>query len=119
MAKVSKINPDADSKPREKTPAGWAKFWEKELTAAQKRLRVFTKQGNGVVDRYRNIRGSGDDAILPEGTGTMQSLNLFWSNITTLQSMLYGQTPKIDVSREHHDPDDDIARVACVLSGRC
>jgi hypothetical protein len=117
MSNVVKL--EDDSAPKERTPAGWAKFWEKELAAAQKRQRIFQRQGNGVVDRYRNTRGAQDDQYLSDNpAGTLTSLNLFWSNITTLQSMLYGQTPKIDVSREHHDPDDDIARVACVLFQR-
>lgn len=118
MAKIAALSDD-NATPAERTPAGWAKFWEKELAAADKRQRVFQRQGNAVVDRFRNVRGAQDDQYLSNNpAGTLNSLNLFWSNITTLQSMLYGQTPKIDVSREHHDPDDDVARVACTLFQR-
>jgi hypothetical protein len=115
MGKVAAI--DGSDTPKEKTPEGWGRFWGKELEAAQKRLRTFTRQGNGTVERFRNVRGSTDNTY-DTTTGTMSSLNLFWSNITTLQSMLYGSTPTIDVAREHHDPDDDIARVASVLYQR-
>tara|TARA_R110000803_G_scaffold76082_8_gene140623 strand:- start:1205 stop:3118 length:1914 start_codon:yes stop_codon:yes gene_type:complete len=33
-------------------------------------------------------------------------------------AMLYGNTPQIDVSREHADPDDDVARVASLMYQR-
>lgn len=121
MARLAPVEAGNSPPPGERTPAGWAQFWQKELDAAQRRLRAFTRQGNGVVDRYRNVRsGLGDspdfDALYP--SAGLASLNLFWSNITTLQAMLYGSTPQIDVSREHHDPDDDDARVAALLFQR-
>lgn len=121
MARLAPVDADNSPPKGQRTPAGWAQFWQKELDAAQRRLRGFTRQGNGVVDRFRNVRnGLGDaadfDGLYP--TSGLASLNLFWSNITTLQSMLYGSTPQIDVSREHHDPDDDDARVAALLFQR-
>ncbi len=121
MARLAPVEAGNAPPPGERTPAGWAQFWQKELDAAQRRLRTFTRQGNGVVDRFRNVRsGLGDtpdfDALYP--SSGLASLNLFWSNITTLQAMLYGSTPQIDVSREHHDPDDDDARVAALLFQR-
>lgn len=107
-----------DESPSERTPAGWARFWQRELTASKKRLESFVSQGNGVVQRYTNSAASrgqwdtlGDKAI-------NGSLNLFWSNVTTLQCMLFGNTPRIDVSRQFHDPEDDIARVAAMLYHR-
>jgi hypothetical protein len=119
VAKLNVVNDNSAAQPRERTPAGWAKFWEKELAAFQKRSAIFRKQGNGTVNRFRNIQGAVDDQFLTDNpVGTLTSLNLFWSDITTLQSMLYGQEPTIDVSREHQDPDDDIARVAAVLYQR-
>ena len=33
-------------------------------------------------------------------------------------AMLYGNTPKIDVTREYNDPDDDVARVSAMLFER-
>lgn len=106
----------------QRTPTGWAKFWQTEIDAAQKRLRIFTKQGNGVVARFRNETDGGMIGGIDPGsvysTSGPASLNLFWSNIVTLQSMLYGSTPQIDVAREHHDPNDDDARVACLMYQR-
>jgi len=103
--------------PKEKSPTGWHQYWQKEKSAADKRLRTFTRQGNAVVSRYLDERGSAS-AFRDTNTSTPSRLNLFWRNVSTLQSMLYGNTPKIDVSREHHDPDDDIARVAATLYQR-
>jgi hypothetical protein len=119
MAKLAAVDNTTLPPKKDRTPQGWQKYWQKELAAADKRLRIFTKQGNAVVDRFRNVGGNGDlYADTLSANSTLASLNLFWSNITTLQSMLYGATPQIDVSREHHDPDDDIARVACLLYQR-
>ena len=101
--------------PTEKTPAGWHKFWQKEYTAAEKRVRDFQKQGNEVNARFLDERKS--SAI--DHRGQMPSrLNLFHKNVSTLQNMLYGQTPRADVAREHQDPDDDAARVASYLLQR-
>jgi hypothetical protein len=114
MAEVIALK-DSDDEPREKTPTGWAAHWQKEKSAADKRLRTFTTQGNAVVGRYLDDRSS---STRDRSGAAPFKLNLFWRNVTTLQSMLYGNTPKIDVSREHHDPDDDIARVAATLYQR-
>ena len=37
---------EMQEKPKEKTPTGWHQFWQKEMAAAQKRMRRFRKQGN-------------------------------------------------------------------------
>jgi hypothetical protein len=116
-------SPETESSPKEKTPAGWAKFWQKEFDAASKRARKFQKQGNQVNKRYLDERAGAnsiDSAGGYEGYrgDTPAKLNLFHKNIKTLENMLYGQTPRTDVSREHQDPDDDIARVASVLIQR-
>lgn len=103
--------------PAGKTPAEWHQFWTEQFTASGKRMRQFNKAGNKVVKRFTDERQSTDTS---DGNtdGLPAKLNLFHQNITTLQSMLYGSTPKIEVSREHQDPDDDIARVASVLYQR-
>jgi hypothetical protein len=109
-----------DEEPKGKSPRAWQKYWDREYTAFKKRTRHFYKQGNGVVDRFvggaKNVSGAYGDAQASSQYG--MRLNLFHTNVSTLQSMLYGSTPRIDVSREHLDPDDDIARVAAVLYQR-
>ena len=85
---VYEMNPEG-----EKTPQQWAQHWQKEIAAAGKRLREFQTKGNKVVDRYLDERRS-------DG-GPQSRLNLFYTNVSTLQSMLFGSTPRVDVSRAH------------------
>jgi len=103
---------EQDKNPTGKTPSQWHKHWGREMEAAEKRLRKFLKQGNKVVERYL------DQRVDQDMNGQQSRLNLFYTNVSTLQSMLYGSVPKIEVSREHHDPDDDVARVACLMYER-
>jgi len=107
------VDIDAAEK-REKTPAQWHKHWQKEMSAANKRLRTYLQQGNKVVQRYLDERGSTE----PNQGNVPSRLNLFHKNISTMEAMLYGSTPQIDVMREHYDPDDDDARVAALLFQR-
>ena len=111
---------DSDDRPKEKTPTGWHKFWQKEMDACEKRLRVFTKQGNKVNERFLDERRGGNDSQQFEGFrgDTPSKLNFFHTNVSTMLAMLYGSTPQVDVAREHHDPDDDVARVAAIMFQR-
>ena len=86
-------------------------FWGKELTAAQKRVKKFHKRGGSIVDRYIGA-GDSNDVL------KTSRLNLFHSNTKTLQSMLYGNLPKVDVSRRYADSKDDAARVAAEIFER-
>lgn len=107
---------DAEDGPKERTPTEWHKYWQKEMEAASKRFKEYTKQGNLIVQRYLDERNNqGMDGVGPD---IPFRLNLFHTNVSTVMSMLFGRTPKIDVSREHHDPDDDVARVAGMLLER-
>ena len=94
------------------------KFWQEEMKGSDRRLRKFLRQGGEVVNRYLDKRANEDGGSLSNGPLSSSRLNLFHSNISTLQSMLYGSTPNVEVSREHADPDDDVARVASVLFKR-
>ena len=100
----------------QRTPTGWHKFWNREKSAAYKRNRTFVTQGNRVVQRFLDERSA--DGSREFGDDVPSRLNLFHKNVKTLSSMLYGNVPRIDVSREHHDPDDDVARVAATLFQR-
>ena len=106
-----------ESRPLGKSPSGLQAHWTKEMTSARKRLRQWTNQGNKIVKRYLDERFSAND-IDRYTTEAPFRLNLFHTNVTTLMSMLYGSVPKIEVGREHHDPDDDVARVASVMFQR-
>jgi hypothetical protein len=101
-----------------KTPNGWHKHWQREMAAADKRLRDYLKKGSTVVQRYLDeAPGAGREDSTRSGA-TPSRLNLFHKNIATQMAMLYGNTPKIDVMREHYDPDDDVARVAALMYQR-
>lgn len=110
--------------PDEKSPKGWQEYWTVEVDAAEKRMKAFQAQGNRVNARFLDERSANKSSLDTVSTSVVETggvpfrLNLFHTNITTMQAMLYGSTPQIDVSREHHDPDDDVARVASVLYQR-
>ena len=83
-------------------------IWAAEMTAADKRLKPWRKKAEKINKRYLAERsGSQTNTV-----GGDTRLNLFYSNVSTLQSMLYGSVPKIDVSRRYADSADDVARVA-------
>jgi hypothetical protein len=92
------------------TPTGQRNYWETELKASNKRLKKFHKTGDKVVKLYLG-------ELKPEESSAFQ-LNMLHSNVTTVASMLYGNLPKVDVSRRFSDPDDDISRVASTVLDR-
>lgn len=83
---------------------GWAKRWKVELDAANKELEPYRVSGAKVDKHFRDERDT------PESAETRW--NLFTSDVLTLVSMLYGNTPKASVTRRFADSDDDAARVA-------
>jgi len=112
---------ELDTRPKEKTPSGWAKHWQVQMSAAEKRLRRFTKQGNTINNRFlaNTAGGQSDDLVADDAYGPkLMKLNFFHNNIKTLCAQLYGAVPKIDVSREFNDPDDDVARISALLFER-
>ncbi len=90
------------------------------MTSFHTRNRQFRKTGNRVIRRYRDESTSQTRNNQGErGDGSLAfKLNLFNSNITTLQAMLFGSTPQTDVSRRFTDPDDDVARVSALILQR-
>ena len=96
------------------TPASKYKYWAEELNNSMKARQPWWKKADKIVNRYigkssahsRDENSSGFD------------LNLFHSNTKTLGDMLYGNTPKIDVSRRYAQPNDDVGRVAAEMMDR-
>jgi len=87
-------------------------YWNDEIKASEKRLSNWHKTADRIVDRFKAeepASGNSNDKM---------RLNLFYSNVETLQSMLYGSVPKIDVSRRYADASDDISRVAAEIMQR-
>lgn len=92
------------------TPAGLAQRWGTEIAASKQELQRFHDDAKRIVHRYLDKR---DDF------GKDQSrVNLFWSTMKVLLSMLYARPPKADVSRSFQDYEDDQARVAGTMLQR-
>jgi hypothetical protein len=91
-------------------PKGSQKRWTTEITAAKKNAKDWQDRAKRVVDRFldkREDRQNGDTR-----------LNLFSANIQTRRSMMYGKTPRCDVSRRFEDSTDAVARVAALILNR-
>ena len=95
------------------------------MGASAKRLKHWQKQAGDISHRYIDDRlnnttvgteGRGRDS--QAGTGGMFRLNVFNANVSTVKDMLYGQLPRVDVSRVDHTGNDDIARVAAEMMER-
>lgn len=97
------------------TPTGQYKLWDTELRASEKTLGGWKKKGDKIVSRYLDSKGSSN---VDKGTTKGFKLNLFHSNVTTLNSMLYGNIPTVDVSRRYADTNDDVGRVASATMER-
>ena len=102
----------------EDNPRGQFRFWQQELQASQRSRRNWHKQGDKIVSRYKDDRQVADVSMEMRDTDVPFRLNLFHSNVTTLMSMLYGNVPKVDVSRRYADSSDDVARVAAEIMER-
>ena len=102
------------------TPQGQQQRWGREMTSYEQRTRRWHKSGTKVQRRFtgdqQNRADRGSEAS--GWQGARFKLNLFNTNIITLQSMLFGQIPKTDVSRRFADPNDDVARVSSEILQR-
>lgn len=95
----------------------WANYWKEELQSARTpAIKRFHRRGEKIDERFRDDRKESDrDEVM----GSLETrLNLFNSNITMLMCMMYGKTPKVEVSRRFDDADDDVARVAGLILTR-
>jgi hypothetical protein len=90
--------------------------WQDELRQAKKFFEPFHKQAQKAVDRYLDNKSKGQGEAV--GTAPLYRLNLFHSNIVTLESMLYAKIPKAEADRRFFDPADDVARVAAEMVTR-
>lgn len=85
------------------------KHWSSEFTAADKRVLQWHKQADNIKNRYLAEKADNNQSGVLGGDRT---LNLFYSNVSTLEAMLYGSLPSVDVSRRYADAKDDVGRVA-------
>ena len=94
-------------------------FWDKQIEAAEKRLKPYYRKGDRVVDRFIDRRGvSNLPSDLGERSQPAFRLNLFHTNVSTISAMLYGRIPRVDVSRRFADAPDDTARIAAEIFQR-
>jgi hypothetical protein len=92
------------------TPVGLAQKWQTEIQASQQELLKFHQDANRITQRYLDKR----DAYAKDES----KVNLFWSTMQVLLSMLYARPPKADVARSFQDYDDDVARVSGTILQR-
>jgi hypothetical protein len=81
--------------------------WRDEIIMAEKELEDFRRRGRETSRRYTDERDAGE-------TG-MRKFNIFATNVSILESVLYAKLPKVSVSRRFEQPDDDPARVASAI----
>ena len=98
----------------EKTPSQQYRYWGEQLKASIKAREPWWKKSDKIVDRF--IGNNGSQGANQAGNGF--DLNLFHSNIKTLGDLLYGNTPKIDVSRRYAQANDDVGRVSAEMMER-
>lgn len=99
-----------EAAPTPTTPEGWARHWQVEIDAAKQRVEKYLETARRVDRRFRDER---DDKEAKQ-----TRWNLFTTNVQTQQALLYGQSPKVSVSRRFGDADDDVGRVAGVIMDR-
>ena len=94
------------------TPQGMQKLWLTELKAGLKAADKWQKAGKRITKVFLDEREN-------EMSGSRATrLNVFSANVITLRSMLYGNVPRVEVSRRYEDANDDVARVAAELLER-
>jgi len=92
------------------TPMGLAQRWQTEIDASQQEMLKFHQDANRITQRYLDKR---------DAYGKDESrVNLFWSTMQVLLSMLYARPPKADVARSFQDYEDDVARVSSTIMQR-
>ena len=103
-----------EKKPK-KNPRELHKYWAKELDASKKRTKKWHKLAENIVRRYKTepalkLHTTTDDKTF--------KLNMFHTNTSLLEDLLYSNVPKIDVSRRYADANDDVGRVAAEIIER-
>ena len=87
-------------------------YWQREIAAAKKWMTKWHTLAKTVEKKY--LLQSQDAATM----SAHGEFPLFWSNVQTALSAMYGQIPKVSVDRANLDPKDDVARVASLMLER-
>lgn len=92
--------------------AAW-QFWMGQDRIAEKQDNDWRKRGQRIIDRFRDERGQ---ASTPAAAAAHR-FNILWSNVQTLQPVLYARTPKAAVQRRFLDKDP-VGRLASQILER-
>jgi hypothetical protein len=87
-----------------------AALWSSEIKASQTFLEKFHRSATKINRRYLDKRDAGQQSEF--------RVNLFWSTIQVVMSLLYAQPPKADVKRLYDDYSDQPSRVASEILER-
>src|ERR1035437_10021561 len=91
--------------------------WKIELDAARKELKGFQKEGREASARFRDERPDSDSENSIEDN-KLRRLNVYSADIQVKRDELFGNVPKVDVSRRYGDSRDQVGRVAGLLMQR-
>ena len=100
----------APSDEKKKSPSDMAAFWLGEIERADRSVQRWHKQGDKIVKRYRDDRGTNE-------ANTAHKMNVLWSNVETLKPALYAQSPKPNVTRRWKDKNP-VGRIAATVLER-
>lgn len=94
------------------SPAGKYRRWLVEIQEAEQWCKPWHDDARKCLRRYRDRDSNGDEA-----RKSGKRLNIFWSNVSTLQPALYARRPKPVVERRYRDADP-VGKVASELLQR-
>lgn len=92
------------------TPTGWAQRIAAEFSSARKALEEWHKEALESIRAYLNEKG-------PLG-GKPSRFSVYTADTQTQEAILFGNPPKVTVTRRYADAQDDIARVAGEIQER-
>jgi hypothetical protein len=90
---------------------GWAQRWAVELKGSHDASKEWRADGLEAVHRFRDEKRKATDS--PE-----RRWNLFFAGVSTQLALLFGQVPKVSVTRRYEDAADDVARVTGTMLER-
>ena len=85
-------------------------LWSKEIKSAQKFMDKFHKSAVRINKRYLDRRDTNENNEF--------RVNLFWSTMQVVMSLLYAQPPRADVKRLYDDFNDEASRVGSEILER-
>jgi len=94
----------------QRTPQDTQRRWTIELSTAEDGKKKWHDQAVKAVKQYLDDRVDGDEP--------RSKLNLFHANTNIVLAILFGQMPKVDVSRRYADANDEAARVSAEMLER-